>query len=218
MSEAAMQSETLGKLGEALAKAQSVMTGAKKDRQNPHFKSNYADLASIWDACREPLGTNGLSVIQQVTTTREGVKIVSTLLHVSGEFIRDECWLPVATQTPQAYGSAITYARRYSLAAIVGVAAEDDDGNAGSAQGFAAPKAAPRVESNYTARGAVNQKTGEVPFDPEEESLAVIAASTVYHDPEVVQKIVDLGVGKRPRVRTAYENKQRELAPKQGAA
>lgn len=147
-----MESATLGKLGEALAKAQGAMRGAKKDSLNPHFKSSYADLASVWDACRDPLSQNGLSIIQQVTTDRSGVTVTTTLLHISGEFLRDRCWLPVAQQTPHAFGSAITYARRYSLAALVGVAAEeDDDGNAATV----APAAARRVQpqtSNKTAK------------------------------------------------------------------
>lgn len=109
------------------------MTAAKKDAVNPHFKSSYADLASIIEACRKPLAENGLAVAQVVTTDPKGVTVTTRLLHVSGECIEAPCWMPVAQQTPQAYGSAITYGRRYSLAAMVGVAAEDDDGNASSA-------------------------------------------------------------------------------------
>lgn len=126
-------SSGLAELAKALAKAQGAMGAAKKDAMNPHFKSKYADLAAVWDAIRAPLADNGLSVVQRVTSAREGVTVETILLHASGEWVRDRCWLPVAQQTPQAYGSAITYARRYSLSALVGVAAdEDDDGNAAS--------------------------------------------------------------------------------------
>lgn len=131
MDEVKQQSGT-PKLNEALAKAQLVMTAAKKDAVNPHFKSSYADLASIIEACRKPLAENGLAIAQVVTTDAKGVTVTTRLLHVSGECIEAPCWMPVAQQTPQAYGSAITYGRRYSLAAMVGVAAEDDDGNASS--------------------------------------------------------------------------------------
>ena len=109
--------------------------GAKKESVNPHFKSKYADLSSVIDACRKPLGDNGLAFVQLVSTDKSGVIVTTRLLHSSGESIEASCWLPVVQQTPQAYGSAITYGRRYSLAAMVGVAAEDDDGNGATSAG-----------------------------------------------------------------------------------
>lgn len=127
-----MESPTLGKLAEALAKAQGAMNPAKKDSTNPHFKSQYADLASCWAAIREPLAANGLALIQRVSTDNSGVTVESLLVHVSGEYVRNNCWMPVAQKTPIAYGSAITYARRYSLSALTGLSAEDDDGSAAS--------------------------------------------------------------------------------------
>lgn len=140
---------SLGKLAEALAKAQGAMKPAVKDSINPHFRSNYADLAACWAAIREPLSSNGLAVIQNVSSDQTGVTVETMLVHTSGEHIQSRCWLPVAAKTPQAYGSAITYARRYSLAALVGLSAEDDDGNAASAggqtvHGFAPAPALPK--------------------------------------------------------------------------
>ena len=134
VSEEQETSPSLARLGVALAKAQGSMSFAKKDSANPHFKSSYADLASVWAAIREPLSANGLSIIQRLTgSDRTGVVVVTTLLHSSGEYVNDRIWMPVpANATPQQYGSAITYARRYSLSALVGVAADDDDGNAAS--------------------------------------------------------------------------------------
>ena len=124
------ESPTIGALAAALAKAQGAMKSAAKDSVNPHFKSKYADLASVWDACREPLSSNGLAVVQRVSSSPAGVVLTTMLLHSSGEWIRDRATFPVVQQTAQAYGSAITYARRYALAAMVGVAPdEDDDGN-----------------------------------------------------------------------------------------
>jgi hypothetical protein len=109
------------------------MRSAKKDSTNPHFGSKYADLAAIWDACREPLSVNGLAVMQRVTTNTEGVRITTHLVHASGEWVKDTCTFPVAQRTSQGIGSAITYGKRYALAALVGVASdEDDDGNAAS--------------------------------------------------------------------------------------
>lgn len=125
-----MQSESIGALAAALSKAQADITGALKDSSNPFFKSKYADLASCWDACRKQLAANGLSVMQTTRMTEQGLMLVTTLAHSSGEWMAGE--MPVLTKdsSPQAQGSGITYARRYALAAIVGLAQIDDDAEA----------------------------------------------------------------------------------------
>ncbi len=117
------------KLTEALVKAQAAMTPAKKDSQNPHFKSTYADLSSIIESVRKPLTDNGLAFVQLLSGAAAGVTVVTRLLHVSGESIETSCWMPVTQQSPQAFGSAATYCKRYALAALLGIATEDDDGN-----------------------------------------------------------------------------------------
>lgn len=122
-----MQSENLNELATALAKAQAEIKGAIKDATNPHFKSSYADLASIWDACRAPLSKNGLSVTQTMHETEGRIMVVTTLLHASGQWMRGTLPINAVKQDPQGIGSAITYARRYSLSAMVGVAPDDDD-------------------------------------------------------------------------------------------
>ena len=143
------QSESIAALSAALAKAQAIMEGAKKDSANPFFKSTYADLASVWDACRKPLTDNGLSVIQTadfLPDHPEMVCIETALCHSSGEWIRGRLAAKPVKSDPQSVGSCITYLRRYSLQSIVGIAPEDDDGNAASGQGEAkkeAKKAAP---------------------------------------------------------------------------
>lgn len=112
----------------ALAKAQGHIKAAIKDRQNPHFKSSYADLASVWEACRDALAENGLAVLQPVANQPDGMVVVTTLLgHASGEWIKSELAAKPAQAGPQAMGSVITYLRRYGLAAMVGVAPDDDD-------------------------------------------------------------------------------------------
>ena len=123
-------SPTIGALAAALAKAQGEMGHAKKDAMNPHFRSRYADLASVWEAARAPLAKNGLAVIQTSAETERGACIDTTLVHASGECISGRLTLPVTKSDAQGFGSAITYARRYGLAAILGIAADDDDGNA----------------------------------------------------------------------------------------
>ncbi len=138
------QSEQINELSKALSTAQGQMSFAKKDSRNPFFKSSYADLSSVWDACREPLTSNGLSVIQTFDANHDGgeVIVVTTLAHQSGQWISSRLKMPLVKKDPQGLGSAITYGRRYSLAAIVGVIAdEDDDGNA--ATGKPANKPAP---------------------------------------------------------------------------
>jgi hypothetical protein len=133
-----MQSETIGALAAALSKAQADITGALKDSSNPFFKSQYADLASCWDACRKQLAANNLAVIQTVYVHWEKDELVlaTTLAHSSGEWIRSELPIRAKDASPQAQGSAITYARRYALAAIVGLAQIDDDAEAAQGRPF----------------------------------------------------------------------------------
>ena len=124
------RSESINELAAALAKAQGQMSGAKRDSENPFFKSKYADLQSVWDACRFPLSSNGLAIVQLPRFTEQGVEVETSLVHSSGQMISETLAVPVSKQDAQGVGSAITYARRYALAAFVGVCPEDDDGNA----------------------------------------------------------------------------------------
>lgn len=126
-------SATIGALAGALAKAQGLIQGAVKDSENPFFKSRYADLASVWDACRKPLSDNALAVIQLAKANEDGVTVTTILAHASGEWISEALTLPLKDQTPQAVGSALTYGRRYGLSAMVGIAPEDDDAEAATA-------------------------------------------------------------------------------------
>lgn len=124
-----MQSEQINELAAALSKAQGAMENATLNKINPHFKSKYADLSSVIDASRAPLSANGLSVVQTMQFTERGMVLRTTLMHASGQFISSEYPLP-ATQRPHEMGSALTYARRYSFAALIcNSADEDDDGN-----------------------------------------------------------------------------------------
>jgi len=126
-------SEQINELAAALATAQGSIEGAKKDSLNPHFKNKYADLAAVWDACREHLSKNGLSVIQPVVTVEGRTLTITRLLHKSGQWIEDGgIPLMLPQDNMQGLGSALTYSRRYGLMAMVGIAPEDDDGNAAS--------------------------------------------------------------------------------------
>lgn len=145
------RSSECGELFGALAKAQGSMKGARKDVANTFFKSTYADLESVWEDCRAPLSSNGLAVVQ-MPAFDGGRVIVSTVLgHSSGQWIESELSMPINKGDAQGVGSAITYGRRYALAAMVGVApkGDDDDGNAavGHANGEQTSKAAPKKNS-----------------------------------------------------------------------
>lgn len=128
-------SEQLSELAKALAKAQSKIKNAIKDSTNPHFKSKYADLASVWEAVREPLTSNGLSIVQTFSNIENKISCTTMLLHESGQFIKDTMTMTPQQNTPQAQGSCATYLRRYMLQAIAGVAPDDDDGNAATGNG-----------------------------------------------------------------------------------
>ena len=120
------RSVDLDKLAAALAKAQGQIHPAAKDSTNPDFKYKYADLSSTWDACRKPLSDNGLAVIQTTKLDNTTTFLITTLIHSSGQWIRGSLPLKPEKEDTQSIGSAITYARRYALASIVGVAPEDD--------------------------------------------------------------------------------------------
>ena len=127
-------SDKVGELAKALAAAQGSMQGAKRDANNPFFNKMYADLAACWEACRTALSENGLAVIQTIRSEfddqGEHLFVDTMLAHESGEWVKDSCEAPVAKPDAQGYGSAITYFRRYALSALVGIAPEDDDGEA----------------------------------------------------------------------------------------
>jgi hypothetical protein len=149
MSERIERSETIGTLAAALVKVQASLEPVKREAENPFFHSRYADLLSIIEEARPKLAANGIAFLQLPGETKELGKITETdedgsvaevligamalttmLLHESGEFIASTLSLPYRMKDPQAGGSAMSYARRYGLQSALGIAAEDDDGNA----------------------------------------------------------------------------------------
>ena len=117
----------------AFVKAQRQFGPALKTSTNPHFKSKYADLANCIEAVIEALNANGIGFMQRTYECKDGVLVETVFIHESGEVM--ECGMlhvPAGKQDPQGYGSALTYARRYSLLAATGLAPEDDDANAAS--------------------------------------------------------------------------------------
>ena len=117
----------------ALVKAQRGFAPALKTSTNPHFRSKYVDLAGCVEAVVDSLNAAGIALVQRTSEDATGVTVETVFIHESGEMM--ECGklhVPAAKQDPQGYGSALTYARRYSLMAACGIAPEDDDGNAAS--------------------------------------------------------------------------------------
>ena len=145
-----IQSDAIEALAVALCKAQAVMEGASKGKVNPAFRSKYADLASVWEACRGPLADNGLAVVQSASAEGAAVTVTTLLVHSSGQWVKDSLTMVAKDASPQAVGSAITYGRRYALAAFVGVSPEDDDGEA--AQGRKAEPVAGSVAGSVPVK------------------------------------------------------------------
>lgn len=144
-------SETVAKISEALVKASTKIKHAIKDRENGHFKNVYATLSSVIDASKEALLEQGVVVIQGASNTT----LTTRLQHSSGEFIESELTLILTKNDMQGLGSAITYARRYSLASMLNISQEDDDGNLATGKDSTPPpkravtKAKPSGNSNF---------------------------------------------------------------------
>ena len=209
-------SDSVAALAAALAKAQGMMSHASKDANNPHFKSRYADLAAVWSAVREPLSVNGLSVVQTVAQGDGTVGVRSLLLHASGEWISSLLEMPVAQKTPQGYGSALTYARRYALAALVGIAQDDDDAEAATRP--SAPvlppvqKRTPLPREQPPASPPPQPGAPTPDEDPVERALIAISEAQTSEDLQPLTKlVVQLGVAKVPEVRQAFAARQKAL-------
>lgn len=124
------KSESIAGLSKALAKAQGEVENASKSSVNPHFKSKYADLAEVLNTVRPVFSANGLAFLQMPSFDGGVVSVETVLTHESGEWLSNVASAPITKQDAQGVGSAITYLRRYSLAAFAGIAQEDDDANA----------------------------------------------------------------------------------------
>ncbi len=191
-------SPTIGKLVEALVKVQSKLQPAKKDSQNPFFKSFYADLASVWDVSRDLLATNGLAVIQHGGMREQGPTLITTLAHISGEWISGEYLLVTSKQNDaQSLGASMTYARRYSLAAILGVVSDDDDAEGAMNRGGALDKKVQQasvhltVESMRETAKLVNQQD---PLEFWEDAPDETSKAEKTSRPDISTKIINTGM------------------------
>lgn len=198
------QSDSIGALAKSLCRAQSQVEGAAKDSQNPHFKSKYADLASVWLACRSALTGNSLSVVQSPAYAKGHVLVTTRLIHDSGEWLEGTLAIPVGKSDAHGIGSATTYARRYALAAMVGVAPEDDDGNAA---------AAARRQSQERAASRGQQRRSEVQRGDSGEFAQWLEPPALARDDDThgwwlqaVKAVMrHIGAQSRPVARTVFE-------------
>ena len=179
-----MNSEQDNQAITAFVKAQKAFGAALKTSANPHYKSRYADLAACVEAVIEGLNNNGLGLVQMMHPCEDGVAVETILLHegggkITGGILR----LPASKQDAQGYGSALTYARRYSLMATCGIAPEDDDGNAAS-------RRAPQ---------------------PQRDIAGVIAAANTLQELQAAWK--GLSAGERVSAKTAKDKRKAELTP-----
>lgn len=175
------RSETINEIATALSKAQGLIRNASKDATNPHFKSKYADLASVVDAYREPFATNGLALTQHPSADGVAVMVTTLLMHTSGQWLESDLTITAQQHTPQAIGSAITYGRRYSAMSVAGIAPDDDDGEQAEARGQAPAtpqraKPAPRAQA---------KKADDIPFGG---PPATIGDSTIYRETDEQKK------------------------------
>ena len=132
-------SEHINELAKALSVMQGRLEAAKQDKINPFHKSKYADLNSIWDCLRPHLEANGLCIVQDALTLPEGVSVSTRIMHSSDQWIEfGPLIIPLANSDAQSSGAAITYAKRYGLAAALGIVSEEDDDGIKAQEG--APK------------------------------------------------------------------------------
>lgn len=180
------QSATIGKLAEALSKAQATIRNAVRDSANPFFKSNYADLASVRDAYQQAFSENGLALVQMPYTSESGrVGVETMLMHSSGEWVKREADVRPVKDDPQAYGSCVTYLRRYSAAAFAGLATEDDDAEAGQGRVKAAPQKPARTvveKSEPKKPEAAKPEAPKMPYFQYDESKLFVVPSELCSD------------------------------------
>ena len=201
--------DQINTIAAALAKAQAKMGKAIKDSNNPAFRSKYADLGSVMDACLPALNECGISVVQPFAMIGDKYAVETILLHESGE--RLSCAIPllVNKNDMQGLGSAMTYARRYGLMSMAGIAPEDDDGNA-------AAKAPPPKEEPAPRRSGPTDD--QIAHDRAViDAHAMIESAESLADLQTVWKGLSKPVQADPRVIEAKDKTKAALTPKPAA-
>ena len=194
--------QTHASIAAALAAAQAEMGKALKQSNNPAFRSKYADLGNVMDACLPALNKNGIAVIQPTGADTEGRYVETILLHTSGQTLSCRVPLIVSKNDMQGYGSAVTYARRYGLMCMAGIAPEDDDGNA-------AAKAPPE-------RPQVPQHRPDPAHDgpsPADHAIAALGKADTLDALAEIWRGLSVAVKSLPEVIGAKDNRKAALLP-----
>ena len=187
----------------ALVKAQKAFGPALKTSTNPHFKSRYADLSACVEAVIEGLNANGIALVQQLSECNDGVIVETIFLHESGEtFNCGKLHIPAVKHDAQGYGSALTYARRYSLMSACGIAPEDDDGNSASKTSNVT-KVIKKPEIN---EGQMQDHLSAIDACSSEDELRRAFASA-YHDSAHSKEWQGKVIAKKNEVKTRLEAK-----------
>jgi len=184
------QSEKIGQLATALAKAQSTLQPAKRDASNPFFKSHYATMESIWEAIRDTLTKNGLSIVQSTELVGTAWAVRTVLIHSSGEWI--DSLYPILSDKPgaQSFGAGHSYARRFSLMGVVGIPTHDDDGESITVRGdeTVINRQLPANTSGFTP-GMPNRKITE----PQRKRLFAKSKAAGLNEDDVKKLITSFG-------------------------
>ena len=196
-------SDSITNLATALAKAQAEIRPAIFDSTNPHFRSKYASLTAVMEACREALSKNQIAVVQGAAVVDGAVAVTTLLLHASGEYISDELTMQFAQATPQQIGSSLSYCRRYSLASLVGITADDDDAEEAmpkpnSGEPAKDVKITPIKETDSQTRQSSNsqevQTTNKTEATKSKESKVKRATIRATKIKEIFEKSTELGM------------------------
>jgi len=127
-------SENINEIAKAMSLAQQQMKPAVKDSVNPHFKSKYSDISAVWEAIRDPITTNGLTIWQDVITQEKSVSVTTRIVHLSGQWVEfGPLTIPLSKFDAHGVGSSTSYAKRYALCAAIGVVSGDEDDDANQA-------------------------------------------------------------------------------------
>ena len=192
-----MQSEQINELADALSKAQGMIEGAAKDSKNPFLKSSYADLHSVMACAKEPLASNGLSVVQPTAVIDGQLCLVTTLMHKSGQWVKSVMPIVLSKQDAQSIGSALTYFRRYCYSSLIGISAIDDDGEAAMER---KPKTAQNAQESFTIENLESILVGQ--------GAICDRASLGFY---VKEKAVELKVPEAAIIKRALVNQNNDL-------
>lgn len=192
------------KVSAAFVKAQAEIEKACKDRTNPHFRSKYADLGAVVDAIKPALEKNGLAFMQKFHHDDKGITVETIIIHESGETLSNGTLnVPASKMDAQGFGSACTYARRYSLQAAFGVAPEDDDGNAASQP----QKAAKAADSGAQTKADLAEANKQMADADSLDSLKAVFASWY--------KYFEGDASSQAKTKAEYDKRKTQLEPQQ---